>query len=393
MRKAWLDTTLGEIADVVSGATPKTSVEHYWDGGIPWVTPKDLSELSGSDIAATPRTISEAGLQSCGARLLPANSVLLSSRAPIGHVAINKIPMATNQGFKSLVPDHSRVYTKFLYWWLRRNRALIESMGNGATFKEISKRLTESINISLPPIEEQRRIAAVLDEADALRAKRRLTLAKLDTLSQAIFIDMFGSPGMNPKGYEVAPMIELVDSQRPITYGILKPGAHVPDGVPYVRVVDMVDRSVEVASLRRTTPRISAQYKRSVLLEGDLLLSIRGHVGRLAMVPSKVAGANITQDTARLAITGAEPAYVLECLRSTEIQRWMAVFIKGAAVRGINLTDVKKIPVPLPPLAEQQRFRALVDRVETSRAAHHRAVGQVDILVGSLQQRAFRGDL
>lgn len=266
-------------------------------------------------------------------------------------------------------------------------------MTGSAGQRRVPKRFLDELEIPLPPIEEQRRIGAVLDAADALRAKRRQTLARLDTLTQAVFIDMFGPPGSNQQRYEIAPMIELVDPDRPITYGILKPGEDISDGVPYVRVLDMVDGSIDADGLKRTTPEISSQYSRSILERGDLLMSIRGHVGRLASVSREVAGANITQDTARLAITGAEPTYILECLRSVEIQRWMAVFTKGAAVRGINLTDVKKIPVPLPPRAQQRRFAKLVDRAQTKRTAQVAAAAQLDTLFASLQQRAFRGEL
>ena len=93
---------LGEISRIVSGATPKTGVAAYWDGDIQWATPADLSKLDGPYIAETPRTLTDAGVKSCATSVLPSGSVLLSSRAPIGHVAINTVPMATNQGFKSL---------------------------------------------------------------------------------------------------------------------------------------------------------------------------------------------------------------------------------------------------------------------------------------------------
>lgn len=392
-RKGWVSTTLGEIAQVIGGATPKTSVDGYWGGDIHWATPKDLSGLSGHTIDSTPRKLTAEGLKSCGASILPPNSVLLSSRAPIGLVAINTVPMATNQGFKSLVPDSERVDSKFLFWWLRHHRPMIESLGNGATFKEISKKVTAGIPLDLPQLEEQRRIAGILDAADALRAKRRQALVNLDTLTQSIFIDMFGSPGSNPLRFDVVPMDELVNPARPITYGILKPGDDVDHGVPYVRVVDMVDHAIDATALRRTTPEISQQYKRSILCEGDLLMSIRGHVGRLAQVDKDVSGANITQDTARLAIAAANPIYVLECLRSVEMQRWMATFTKGAAVRGINLTDVKKIPVPLPPRESQDEFAATVTVVRRKRSAHLRSIHNLDVLFASLQQRAFRGEL
>ena len=162
MNADWIDTTLGDIAEIVSGATPKTAVDEYWNGAVHWATPKDLSKLDGAFIESTLRTISVAGLKSCAATVLPAHSVMLSSRAPIGLVAINTVPMATNQGFKSLIPDRTRVGSKFLYWWLRCHRPQLEAIGNGATFKEISKRIVAAVRIDLPPIVEQRRIASML---------------------------------------------------------------------------------------------------------------------------------------------------------------------------------------------------------------------------------------
>ncbi|MEH2551294.1 restriction endonuclease S subunit [Bradyrhizobium sp. AZCC 2262] len=167
----WAIATLGDVCDIVSGATPRTSEEKFWGGNVLWTTPKDLSELDGAYLERPPRTITEEGLKSCAASLLPENSVLLSSRAPIGLVAINAVPMATNQGFKSLVPDRRRVDSKFLFHWLRSKTTFLQSLGNGATFKEISKGVVERIEIPLPPLAEQRRISAILDKADALRRK------------------------------------------------------------------------------------------------------------------------------------------------------------------------------------------------------------------------------
>jgi predicted GIY-YIG superfamily endonuclease len=111
---------LGDCCEIVSGSTPSTNVESFWNGNICWVTPKDLSHLNGAYISDTPRKLTQSGLDSCGASILPSNSVLFSSRAPIGHVAINSVPMATNQGFKSFVPKDNRVNAKFLYHWLRK---------------------------------------------------------------------------------------------------------------------------------------------------------------------------------------------------------------------------------------------------------------------------------
>jgi len=389
----WQVTRLDQCARIVGGSTPKTSVKDYWDGEIYWATPKDLSNLESPNLEGTPRRITKAGLDSCGAEVLPEGSVLFSSRAPIGHVAINCVPMATNQGFKSFVPDPEKLDAKFLYYWLRKNRTFFNSLGNGATFKEVSKAIVSRIEIPLPPIAQQKRIAAILDRAEELRGLRRQALAALDAIAQSIFLEMFGNPTDNPHQFPIKRLIEIVDPNRPISYGILMPGADQDSGVLYVRVVDMKDGGIELANIRRTTPEISNAYRRSLLKPYDVLLSIRGHVGRLAIVPSALNAANITQDTARLAIKDAEPTFVCECLRTASFQRWMVKHTKGVAVRGINLGDVKQMPIILPPLNLQQEFARRVEAIEQLKTTHRESLAQLDALFASLQHRAFRGEL
>lgn len=390
----WSVVPIGTAARVVSGATPSTSCPEYWGGSICWATPKDISELNGSKfLDDTPRKLTEAGLRSCSAEVLPPNSVLFSSRAPIGLVAINRVPTATNQGFKSFVPDPSKLDTGYLFHWLRAHRAQIERMGVGATFSEVSKAIVSRIEIPLPPIDEQQRIAAMLDKAEELRAKRRAAIALLDQLPQAIFLEMFGDPFANPMNWPVEPLIRHVDVRRPITYGILKPGDDISDGVPYVRVVDMQDGGIRVDGLKRTTQAISHLYKRSLLQRGDVLLSIRGHVGRLAVVPANLEGANITQDTARLALQEMRPDFLVECLRTSSFQRWMARHTKGAAVKGINLGDVKEAPIPIPPSHLQDRFASALEPIRSARAAQRSALAESDAFFVSLQAQAFSGQL
>ena len=135
---SWPEVEIKQAARVVGGATPKSDEAKFWDGDVAWTTPKDLSDLDGKFMSDTPRKITKDGLRSCSAEVLPAGSVLFSSRAPIGHIAVNTAPMATNQGFKSFIPGPD-LDASFLYWWLDANRARLQAMGNGATFKEVSK--------------------------------------------------------------------------------------------------------------------------------------------------------------------------------------------------------------------------------------------------------------
>jgi type I restriction enzyme S subunit len=177
---------LSDIAEVVGGSTPKSGVAELWDGDIPWITPADLSKNADLVISKTARTISDQGLRSIGNRLLPTGAVLFSSRAPIGLVGIVGVPMATNQGFKSLIPDAEIVDSTYLYWWLRANRATLERRGVGATFKELSKAVVESIELALPPIEGQREFGRLARDAEEARLRAVASLWQAQVLTESL---------------------------------------------------------------------------------------------------------------------------------------------------------------------------------------------------------------
>lgn len=159
----WPMVKLGEVARVVAGGTPKTSVLEYWDGDIPWVTPKDLALSESLWINAGERFITDYGLAKSAAALLPRGTVLWSSRAPIGLVAIANNQIATNQGFKSFVPG-GELDSEYLAYFLIHQRPILEMMGVGATFKEVSAKRAAEIMVPLPPLGEQKRIAEILGE-------------------------------------------------------------------------------------------------------------------------------------------------------------------------------------------------------------------------------------
>ena len=159
----WIWTRLGDITNVVSGGTPSTSKEEYYNGNIPWITPKDLSNYKEKYILNGARNITEEGLKKSSAVLLPINSVLMSSRAPIGYVVINKKEVSTNQGFKSFTPSISYI-PEYLYHYLKKSKNYLESIATGTTFKELSGDKAKKIIFPLPPLEEQKEIVRVLDK-------------------------------------------------------------------------------------------------------------------------------------------------------------------------------------------------------------------------------------
>ncbi|MCL3862047.1 hypothetical protein [Actinotalea sp. K2] len=276
--------------------------------------------------------------------------------------------------------------TKYLYWALRSLD--LPSAGYSRHFKFLKER-----SIARPPIQEQRKIAAILDQADTLRGKRRESIAHLDVLARAAFMETFGDPLSNPRDLPIQLLDAWVDPDRPVTYGILKPGPDVADGVPYVRVADMRAGGIALPRVKRTSTAIALQYKRSTLQAGDLLISIRGHVGRMAEVPAALDGANITQDSARLAVDCDSVEYVRGALECESVQAWMARRVRGAAVQGLNLGDLRLVPLPLPPLRELQDFGRLARTIRCRREVARRQLVECDALAASLAHHAFTGDL
>ena len=181
----WPIKRIGEVCDIVSGATPRTERPEFWGGGIPWATPKDLSELDGWSLDRTARTLTGEGLASCSAAMVPEGSVLLSSRAPIGLVAVAGMPMCTNQGFKNLVcgPD---VDPWYLFGWCRIRTTYLQSLGRGATFKEISKRIVESIELPLSPMQRQRRFRSRLMNLTSVHRARIQSARRIANLFRVL---------------------------------------------------------------------------------------------------------------------------------------------------------------------------------------------------------------
>jgi type I restriction enzyme, S subunit len=391
---SWEKVRVDACCDVVSGATPNTSVADYWNGDICWVTPKDLSQLDGAYISVTPRKLSKAGLRSCAATVLPAGSVLFSSRAPIGHVAINTVPMATNQGFKSFIPKPDRLDAKFLYYWLRANRSYLESLGNGATFKELSKGVVAGIEIPVPPLSEQRRIAEVLDQTEALRAKRRAALAQSDTLTQAIFLEMFGNPVTNPKKWPSQRLSSLVRENDTINYGVVQPGDDFAEGVPLVRVGDLIDGRVSHTRLKRITPAIEARYKRSRLRGDEILVSCVGSIGVVAAADESVRGFNIARAVARVPLADTKQrAFIMAVLNTEFVQRYFTNELRTVSQPTLNIKQLSQTPVIMPPQGLRYEFAKQATAVERLKAAQRASLAEMDALFVSLQDGAFHGEL
>ena len=213
----WETKTIGDVCDVMNGGTPKTGVPEYWDGNHWWITPAEMGKRLSPYVSDTERKITDLGLRDSSARILPPNSVILSSRAPIGHLVINTEPMGTNQGCKGLIPSRQREH-KFLYYYLSSIVDLLNSLGTGATFKELSGGKLKEVTV--PPLAEQQRIVGLLDEAFEGLATAKANAEKNLQNARALFESHLQSvftqrgPGWVEKRLGDEALLEIIDGDR-----------------------------------------------------------------------------------------------------------------------------------------------------------------------------------
>ena len=191
---------LGDICEIVSGSTPKTEIDEYWNGDLRWITPAELNENSYV-ITDSVRKITKLAVKNAGLSSFPEGTVILSSRAPIGKVAIAGCEMYCNQGFKNLICSE-KINNKYLYWFLKGNTVFLNSLGRGATFKEISKKIVADIEINVPDLEDQLVAVRNLEKVSKIIRLRKQEVEKLDDLIKARFVEMFGDPVINSMNWQ-----------------------------------------------------------------------------------------------------------------------------------------------------------------------------------------------
>lgn len=392
----WQYLSIKDCCKVISGSTPKRNKLEYWDGEIDWVTPKDLSNLNISVLKEAPEKITELGYKSCSTTLLPKGSILFSSRAPIGLIAIAGKQMCTNQGFKSLVPNSS-IDSAYLYWCIRNFTPQLAAQGSGTTFKELSKTIVEKFKIPVPPLEEQKRIAAILDKADGIRRKRKEAIALTEELLRSTFLDMFGDPVTNPKGWETICLGELAIIQSGIAKGKkIDPSRAI--SMPYIRVANVQDGYLNLGEIKKLEI-IPRDIDRHLLQDGDLLLTEGGDpdkLGRGAIWHNQINPC-IHQNhifAVRPQKSVAEPEYLSALIGSDYGKRYfLGVAKQTTGIATINKTQLKLFPVIVPPIALQQKYTQFVQSLSSTKTNYSQIKDYTDNLFNSLLQKAFRGKL
>ena len=382
---------LGEVCTVVSGSTPKTSVASYWDGNIKWITPAELNEDTFY-IMDSVRHITEEGKEKTGLSYLPTGTVILSSRAPIGKTAIAGCEMCCNQGFKNLICSDA-IYNEYLYFFLKSKTDYLNSLGRGATFKEISKSIVESIEIPLPEVNQQKEIAEKFKKLEQLISLRKQQLAKLDELVKARFVEMFGDVLLNSMQWPEKTLESMAGIVSGITKGRKTAEANLQE-VPYMAVSNVKDGYIDWTTVKTilATRQEIEQYR---LMPDDILMTEGGDpdkVGRGAIIKVPLKNSIHQNHIFRVRLDEQEvlPSFFAEYLRHQKAKRYFLGCAKQTTgIASINMRQLRALPTLVPPLSLQNQFAAFVERVDQQRQTVQQSLDKLELMKKALMQEYF----
>ncbi|WP_339461140.1 restriction endonuclease subunit S [Pseudomonas sp. EA_105y_Pfl2_R69] len=381
-----------EVARVVTGKTPSTANELFFGGHIPFVTPGDLD--GEAPIVATKTQLTTEGAGEVNR--LPKGSVLVSCIGTLGKVGIAGVEVCTNQQINALVFDESLVEPRYGYHFCKTLRPYLEGIAPATTLPIINKSRFSEVEMPLPPLPEQRRIAAILDKADALRAKRREAIAKLDQLLQSVFLEMFGDPLLNPKGFPIRKLSEFYVSPRDGTkcgpFGsALKKEEFVDNGVPVWNMdnISLDGRMVLPFRMWITEDKYSDLGMYSVR-DGDIVISRAGTVGKMCVARMNGKPAIISTNLIRLRLNDhLRPLYFVSLMLYCKGRVGRLKTGADGTFTHMNTGVLDSLEFPCPPIELQDRFITITDEVERIKRRCQESLNNIENLFGALSAQVF----
>ena len=390
MKQGWEIKKLGEVCDVVGGSTPKTNVPSYWGGDHYWISP---AELDGSKyIYGTSRTITDEGVKSAHLQVLPIGTVLLSSRAPIGKVAITKVPMYCNQGFKNLICKNG-ILNDYVYWFLISHNEYLNSLGTGATFKEISKKVVEQVAIPVPPITEQEKIVAELDCLSGIIEKKKQQLKELDALAQSIFYEMFGNPLMDGKGWgmkRIADVCVVNPSKKDTSKGLGN-----KDVVSFLPMEDLpIKACYHQPDKTRLYEEVQSSY--TCFANDDVLMAKVTPCfenGKLGIATNLNNG--VGYGSSEFIVIRANNVDVIKeyiyfiTMDPLFIERACAQLTGTSGLRRVPRQYVENCKITLPPIVLQKQFASKIESIERQKELIQKSIKETETLFNSRMDYYF----
>lgn len=412
MASEWRELPISEAAEVVGGGTPSTREEANFNGDIPWITPRDLSGYPFRYISHGERDISTQGLQNSSARLLPKGCILLTTRAPVGYVAIACASVTTNQGFRSLVPRDGFL-SEFIYYLLKSKTEYLKNHASGTTFGELSGTTLKSLRFLFPPLPEQRAVAHILGTMDDKIELNRRMNQTLEAMAQALFkswfvdFEPFRDQGMQdstlgpiPRAWHIATVGEVAAKDKHSIvdgpFGTqMKVKEYVEAGVPVIEMEFLEDVPFYREFNSFITEGKYETVKRSTVREGDIVISKTGTLGLLgimtdywkkAILVSRLA--KITPDTGKV-----NRYYLFQVLKQLRNEDYWNRISSGSTMPLINLGHIKSTPILLPPLDVQNKYGQIVSKFYNFILKNLRQNQTIAIIRDSLLPKLLSGQI
>lgn len=374
----WTEVALGEVCEIVMGQAPKGST--YNDGGDGWPLIAGAGDFSQGLPRAKKYTTAPT-------RLSVPGDIVLGIRASIGAKVLADDEYCLGRGVAALRAT-DKLDKRFLWHWLTVSSAALAAKGRGATFLQVNRRDIAEMPLPLPPLEEQRRIAAILDKADELRAKRRSALDKLESLTQSIFLDMFGDPVGNSRAWPRSALGEVAATASGGTPDRAEP-RYFGGAIRWVKSGEL-HSGVVVDTEETLTPEGLANSAAKLLPPGTLLVAMYGATAGVVATLGVSAATN-------QAVCSITPGPRIDGTFLTQVLRLMSRKLlarrHGGAQPNLSQKVIRHLEIPVPPLDMQTQFAQTFDRVKRCAAMSSDSAERADALLASLQSRAFRGEL
>jgi len=378
MPREWEVRKVRDLFEVETGTTPSTKEPKYWKGGtINWLTPTDLSKLNGTIyVTKSERKITDEAVKEFNLTLIPRGSIIISTRAPVGYVAVLKEAATFNQGCKGLIPKYpNEICSEFYCYYLLSKKQMLENLSGGSTFKELSKKKLEVLDIPFPPFTEQQRIAEVLSGVDD--AIRRVDLAIVKTerlkkgLMQKLLTEGIGHKefketkiGKIPKTWKVVKLGEITK----VTVGYVGPISKYyttkENGVPLLSTTNISEDGIRLNDLKYVTQKFYNKNKKVQVFPGDILIARHGESGSAAAVPKNIKKACCLNVVIVRKSERFIPRFV-EYLFNFQHTKIRLMGWKSGSVQGVvNTRVLEKFKIPLPSLQEQQKIASILSIID-----------------------------
>jgi type I restriction enzyme S subunit len=388
---------LGTICKMQSGGTPRRGTDLYYKGGtIPWAKIGDIENAQNGWIYETEEKITELGLESINNRIFPKGTLFFAMYGSVGKTSLAGTMMSSNQAILGIQPNKNILDVKYLNYWLKSKIKDFENQSRGVALKNLSATIMKNQSIPLPPLETQKKIAAILDKADELRQNDLKILEKYDQLAQSVFLEMFGDPVLNPKDWSI---VTLGDISKKITKGESphwQGFGYLSEGVRFITSENVRLGYLNTLNSKFISEKFHSKLIRSQLKPYDILVNLVGaSIGRGAIVTPDILPANINQAVAKIELNPllVIPRFILCQIITPQIQGSLIGNKVEGARANISLKDVADLQIVNPPIEVQQKFCEIINKIDKQKSIGKESCNQSEDLFQSLLQRAFMGKL